>query len=692
MSPERTSGEGGARWPLVGAAIVLFALTVVPTANLLTDGVADPQRAAHVRQWLAWLVLTTLLALTFSRFAGAPVRAFLIGADRLLMALPPRVFALVACAITTALCLAAGWMAYGLRPVSGDEVAQLWQATLLAQGHLAAHAPVHPAFFSTSMTVQTDGRWFTQFPVGGAAALAGGMLVGAPWIVNPLLTGCTAAALHAFVRVIDSERIARRATAVFALSPFVLLMGGSQMNHAMVLLGITTALAALAQWARAGEARSAGTWACVIGAALGVAATSRPYDAALAAVPIGLFQLVAVRRNRVLARSLAWQFIGGAVPVGLLLAANHATTGASLLFGYDLLNGPLHRPGFHPGPTLGEHTPLRGLRMASSYLMRLDSALLAWPVPASWLMIGTLLSSRRATRWDVLLLGLLGMLLAGYAAYWAESYFAGPRFLYGALPAFVLLIARFPDALSSRVRGETAKRTVALLVPLWLALAWLLPPNRTHGYGVRTILRLSAEKPSTATTIIEGARAAQLHNALVFVQDGWHARLAARLRSAGLRPLPVEELTATADACTMETELDALESAPDPSGVRAHRALDAILRDTGAVAVSGLRADDQIALVPGRALPPTCMVSQSTTVSNGVSMAALLSSIRVDAGGRLSGDVVYARDLGAANEQLRAEFGTRTWYIAEMTSGGDAVRVRFQPYRRRSEAAPAPPM
>ena len=684
------SSDRGVRWPLVAAAIVLFALTVVPTANLMTDGVADPQRASHMRQWVAWLVLVPLLALILSRMAAAPIRASLVAADRLLMALPPRAFALAAFVFTTALCLAAGWMAYRFHPVSGDEFAELWQAALLAQGHLAARAPAFPAFFSTSMTVQANGLWFTQFPVGGAAALSVGMLVGAPWIVNPLLTGCTAVALHAFVRVIESERIARRATAVFALSPFVLLMGGSQMNHALVLLGITTALAALARWAVAPDPWSAAKWACLIGAALGVAATSRPYDATLAALPIGIFQLFAVRGNRMLARSLAWQLIGGALPVGLLLLANNATTGAPLLFGYDLLNGPLHRPGFHPSPTMGDHTPLRGLRLASSYLMRLDTALLAWPVPATWLMIATLLSSRRATRWDVLLLGLLGMLLAGYAAYWAESYFAGPRFLYCAMPAFVLLIARFPDALSNRVRGETAKRAVALLVPLWLAFAWLLPPNRAHGYGVRTVLRLNAEKPAAATTVIEGARAAGLHNALVFVHDGWHARLAARLRGAGLRPLPAEQLAATADACTVQTTLDALESATDPTGARARRALDAILRDSGAVPIAGLRADEQIALIPGRPLSPTCTDQRSAARANGVSMAALLPATRVDRNGRLSGDVVYARDLGATNGALRAEFGTREWYTAEVTGEGDSVRVRFEAYSRRPGAFPAP--
>ena len=110
------SSERGARWPLVVAAIVLFALTVVPTANLMTDGLADPERSSHMRQWTAWLVLIPLLALTLSRVAGAPARASLAAVDTLLMALPARAFALATSVFTTALCLAAGGWRTGFDP------------------------------------------------------------------------------------------------------------------------------------------------------------------------------------------------------------------------------------------------------------------------------------------------------------------------------------------------------------------------------------------------------------------------------------------------------------------------------------------------------------------------------------------------------------------------------------------------
>ena len=44
----------------------------------------------------------------------------------------------------------------------------------------------------------------------------------------------------------------------------------------------------------------------------------------------------------------------------LLLAVNRATTGSFLVFGYDILNGPEHRPGFHASPLGFEHTRLVG--------------------------------------------------------------------------------------------------------------------------------------------------------------------------------------------------------------------------------------------------------------------------------------------------------------------------------------------
>lgn len=678
--PEPSPDAPWRRAPLLAAALLLAGLGLVPVARVLTGGEVLPQWPGHVRQWIVWSVITVLLALLLARLGGERLRRALAAGDRLLLAPRPRLFALVAAALVTGLCLWMGRAAFQWRPVSADELAQLWQARILASGHLAARTPAHPEFFSTLMTVDVGGRWFTQFPMGGAAVLALGMLVGATWLLNPLLTGLTAAALYTFVRGIDDERTARLATILFGLSPFVLLMGGSAMNHVIVLAALVTALAALVRWARSTSQRQAHGAAAAIGLALGLAATSRPYDAALVALPIALFQLGIIRRRPELARTLVVQCLVGAIPLALLVAANLSTTGGPLRFGYEVLNGPEHRPGFHLAPILEEHTPVRGLRMLSTYLMTLNGALFAWPVPAVALLAGALLLQRRAARWDLLLLAIFGMLLLGYGAYWAESYFAGPRFLFCAVPLFILLVARLPRLALARVRSPAARTVVVLLIPLWIAIAWLLPPNRAHAAGIRTLVRLNGEKGTLGHQVARRAREAGLANAVVFVPDGWHERLAARLRRLHVRPIQASRVATIADACFVQTTLDSLDARPDPTGERTWRALVAISRDTGAAEVPRLRAADQVSLRPGAPFTPTCAAELARSDSYRVSMAELLPYMRVDAEGRLAGDVIYARDLGAANERLRGELGSRTWYVARITPRGNDIDVQFVPY------------
>jgi hypothetical protein len=43
--------------------------------------------------------------------------------------------------------------------------------------------------------------------------------------------------------------------------------------------------------------------------------------------------------------------------------------------------------------------------------------------------------------------------------------------------------------------------------------------------------------------------------------------------------------------------------------------------------------------------------------------ATFLREQRVDAAGRLAGPVIFARDLGARDSLLRAQFGARRWYL-----------------------------
>src|SRR5207247_4058753 len=144
--------------------------------------------------------------------------------------------------------------------------------------------------------------------------------------------------------------------------------------------------------------------------------------------------LARVARDRRLAPSLAVQLLVGALPVAILLWANARTTGSPLRFGYDVLDGAAHQPGVQVGPTGVPHTPLRGLQLASGYLLRLDRYLFEWPLPGLLPVVVALALLPSFNRWDGLLLGSAGALLVAYAWYWVDGGFARPGALSGAAP------------------------------------------------------------------------------------------------------------------------------------------------------------------------------------------------------------------------------------------------------------------
>jgi hypothetical protein len=61
----------------------------------------------------------------------------------------------------------------------------------------------------------------------------------------------------------------------------------------------------------------------------------------------------------------------------------------------------------------------------------------------------------------------------------------------------------------------------------------------------------------------------------------------------------------------------------------------------------------------------------------------------VDRRGALAGDVIYARDLGAADERLRGEFGARRWLVARIVPARDGATVTFEPYGSRAGSSSA---
>jgi hypothetical protein len=659
-------------------ALVLFALGLVPMANIVAPGMGLQWWGQSVRLWILWAIVVVALALLIARLAPRLCDGLPTLFEWALLRPSRLAFMLLLAVAVCALGVFFSWHLFGLQPLTIDELSLEWQGRMLASGRLFARAELHPEFFSTTQTVTVGERWFTHFPIGPAAVLSAGVAAGVPWLVNPALAAIGAVVIYRYLAATATEVEARAVAVLFAISPFVLFMAATQLDHMPALVAVWMAIAALPGWAASVSAARARRYAAIVGLGLGVAATIRPYDAALCAIAIGLFQLREIRRNRALAGSLVAQVATGCIPVALLLSANAATTGDPLLFAYDALNGHAHRPGFHLDPMGELHTPRRGVFNVSAYLLRLDATLLGWPVPALLLVIAVLAWQRRATRWDELSLGVLGALLVGYWLFWGEGRALGPRFLFTGAPIFLLYAARFAGVLRERMTKPIWRRAATVVVPIWILLGWLLPANVAQPNGVWALARRAREQP-VATRLIDRALAEQgLSNALVFVADGWRARLIARLSALGARPFTAYKILDYYDACLIQQLVDSAERLPVPVVARARFVFGTLDRAPRAAPASGMAISDQLSFQPGRELTAACAAELATARSNGADYVRYLSRNDTDREGRLAGDVVYARDFGARNALLRERFGGRAWYRARVEGVNGALRARIE--------------
>lgn len=665
-------------------ACVCAVLGVFPLANAMTNGVALQWWPLAVREWLLRGSLVIVAAALLAAVLGHRVDAVAERTRRELLQVPARTFGLALSVIAFAAAAFYARFSFAGQPFTTDEMAQAWHARILLSGHVAAVAEPLREFFNTAPVFDRDGRWFSQYPVGGPAFIAAGMAFGLAWLVNPILLGVATWNVHRFLERATDALAARLVTLLFVVSPMVLIMSASQMNHLPALAFNWMALAALAAWDRAIDGREQRRYGMLIGAALGVAALVRPLDAALVGGVVAAFQLWRAWRERGRWPSIALQLVVGIVPIALLLWTNARTTGNPFLFGYDALNGPGHRLGFHLDPNGQMHTPERGLLITSGYLMRLSRYLFEWPVPGVLLVVAGLMTIRRPTRWELLLAALIAVFLAAYGAYWFDGFFAGPRFLFTVVPAFVYFAGRGLIDVTARVPRPVIHRVALLIAPLCILVAWAGPDGVSSARGR---VKLYREQRTKLKTDIEAQiRRAGLRDAVVFVNEGWRGRLQARLRVRGVSQFLADRTLSEVDACALQTALDLEDTLPAPSdSARADRVI-ARARAYGVAEIQpGQSADQAIALVPGSRPTPKCLweFQRDRELGGTLAYSLFLAHQRVGRDGRIDGDVIFVRDMGERNELLRERFGTRTWYRYRLARSLDDTSNAFVPYWSR---------
>lgn len=628
--------------------------------------------------WTWGMACLAGVVVVFSLIRSPIVRSLPQRCGAAIMRPSPPAFAAVASLTAATLATTFAFYAFRRSATTSDEIAQLWQAKILLHGRLSLPPDPNREFFALE-TVIDSGRWYAQFPIGGPLVLAAGALIGAPWLVNPLLLAIAVVAFYWFARHVFGEMEGRAATALFAVTPMALFIAGTLMNHVSVLCLVTIAMAALMEWDRSATAERAIGFATLVGLALGLMATVRPLDAIIVAVPVGAFQLWVIRTDWRRVREVAVQAVAGVLGAMPVLYANAVTTGSPLRFGYEAMWGAGHQVGFRVDPYGNRHTIGRALEYGMRYITELNVSLMAWPMPALILAIVGLLAFRRTTRWDVLLIALFVAQVGAYASYWFVGELLGPRFLYTALPTLVVILARTPFLVGQRFGGAWQRATLVTIL-VCLVVSWSSPWVKYSVLGLAKDTRSS--RPLLRMDMAGAVREANVHNAVVFLHEPLGQRLSRRLWGLGLGRSETAQMLGASDACSLVVGIRAADAdtvhAPLEKLATLKRTTvaffptpDAVAGGTPRIRISSLAAahatcraeldaDQRIAIVPfGPALP--------------------LEPIGAD--GRIEGDVIYAADLGDHNEVLRERFGNRRWYrmtSAKQTDG--TLRAIIAPY------------
>lgn len=665
-----------ARWPTIvlPAALALLAAWSLIPVGVWWAGVDFRYYAAAWQVWVWGTAIAVLLAVLALMLTRGRAAAALLELWRRYAADPSATgFVCIVAAILAGLALLMCLLAFSGNPRNVDGFAELFQARILLAGRLWAPPPPEVANFAT-LHVIFEPRWFSQYPPGQSLVLAGGLALGAWWLLNPLFVVALVVATYRVGRWCADETAARLAVVLLCASPFVVAVSGSEMSHLPAsALGMLAAAAATSvrpdRWMRG---------SVLAGIGLGAMAAFRPLDAVAAAVPVGLVLLLAASGRRRLA-ALAVTAMVGAISTLPTLWYNGQTTGRWLEFGYVYLYGPGHSLGFHPVPWGIPLTPLRAVGLTGIDLHQLNRYLFDAPLPILVLIALGLVAGRRhlAARDAVPLAGVLA-LVGLLFFYWHRDWFYGPRFLFSAVPWVVILLARSLVVLRRSGReiypGVTSGHATAFAAGVVLLLGLVaITPDTVSAYRHATpVFDLHPDR---------AARRASIGHAVVVIPDGWGSRIIARMEALGVSPPRAMRLYAAIDACALEQALDA--TALDATG-SARMRLVGTLDSLAALKAPGVRTgateDPNLRLPTGSPLPGVCRAELARDSAGFLEFAPFLYLNRP----LLDGDIVWARDLGPWNAALFARYPDRGLYrYAPREPGGRPV---FVPLDREAAA------
>ncbi|MBN2053682.1 glycosyltransferase family 39 protein [bacterium] len=411
---------------------------------------------------------------------------------------------------------AVAYFVIGHTPRVFDSFNYLFQARNFALGQLYASIPPARELFQFPFIMMYNGHWFGSVYPGHSFFLALGILVGLPWLVNPVMATLTLWRTYSLGRLLFSPATAVIALLLGVLSPFFLYQSAIFMSHPTAAFLVLSGVYHYALIVK-GQGRRTAAWSC--GMFWGLALVTRPQAVFCIGLPFALHGLVMIRgRHFGCRRALIIASTAGVFQLGLFIYNARVTGNPMDNPRYRV--SPYRRLGF--GPDIGYpladgsysgHTPGKGIANTRLNLELLNAELYGWggafifglPV----LLVTASVLDRRRTSWDLLMFGSILATVILYIAYFTPSPNFGPRYYLEVVPFMLLLTAR---GLATITRGLTilfghictqpARRAsagvLASMVLLFFVSFCVVRPRHSIHYGILPPIARAGNIPGLA--------------------------------------------------------------------------------------------------------------------------------------------------------------------------------------------------
>jgi hypothetical protein len=333
-----------------------------------------------------------------------------------------------------------------------DEIAYVWQAKALDEGHLTIASPPDESNFLVPFVVDYKGVRFGKYPPGWPAVLALAIRLGIRAWINPLLAAIGVWLTYLLGKRIFSEFVGLLAAGLTVVSPFFLMNSGSLLSHPLgLVLSSLFALGWLASFCENKAEQLPDTssqakkqwWSSVLaGLSLGALILTRPFTALGISLPFGVHGIyLLIRRDARTRLRLLLIALMGIIFVGLYLLWQYSLTGNALLNPYTLW-WPYDRIGFGPGHGRGAtgHT-IEMAWLNTRYSLNTGRYDLFGWASFSWIFLPFGLWAARRNSKALLVGSVLISLILVYTTYWIGSALFGPRYYYEGLYSFTLFSA-----------------------------------------------------------------------------------------------------------------------------------------------------------------------------------------------------------------------------------------------------------